>query len=88
MRIYEAILLILVGFLLGAITMFLEIDSDRDTNQELKFPGAMYSKSIEDTSSNIKFEWEGLDKDIPADGIVTVQFSTNEDTVYINPVDQ
>jgi len=86
MKKFQAVLLILVGFLLGATVMFLEMDSN--ANQELKFPGAMYSKGIEDTGSNIKFEWEGLDKDIPADGIVTVQFSTNEDTVYINPVDQ
>ena len=86
MKTFQALLLILVGFLLGVTVMFLEMDNDAE--QELKFPGTMYSKGIEDTSSNIKFEWEGLDKDIPKDGIVTVQFSTNEDTVYINSVDQ
>lgn len=38
--------------------------------------------------NRIQFEWEGLTRDIPEDGIVTVQFTTNEDTVYINPVDE
>ena len=42
----------------------------------------------EDKKSNITFIWEGLDKDIPEDGIHLIQLRTNIDTVYLNPVDE
>ena len=48
--------------------------------------GVECSNTIEDNS--IKFEWEGIERDIPKDGIVTVQFTTNENVIYINPVDE
>lgn len=35
-----------------------------------------------------KFVWEGLNKDIPKDGNVCVQFTTNEGVIYINPIDE
>ena len=38
--------------------------------------------------NRIQFEWEGLEKDIPEDGIQQLQLSTNENTVYLNPVDE
>lgn len=46
------------------------------------------SNTNENLKSNIKFEWEGLDKDIPADGIRKLQLTTNGDTVYLNSVDE
>ena len=38
--------------------------------------------------NSIQFEWEGLERDIPSDGIQQLQLSTNENTVYLNPVDK
>ena len=38
--------------------------------------------------NSIQFKWEGLEKDIPEDGIQQLQLSTNENTVYLNPVDE
>ena len=38
--------------------------------------------------NRIQFEWEGLTRDIPEDGIRELQLTTNENTVYLNPVDE
>lgn len=38
--------------------------------------------------NNIKFEWEGLERDIPKDGIRTLQLTTEENIIYLNPVDE
>ena len=38
--------------------------------------------------NSIQFKWEGLEKDIPKDGIQQLQLTTNENTVYLNPVDE
>ena len=38
--------------------------------------------------NSIQFKWEGLEKDIPEDGIQQLQLSTNENTIYLNPVDE
>ena len=38
--------------------------------------------------NSIQFKWEGLEKDIPKDGIQQLQLSTNENTVYLNPIDE
>ena len=86
MKTFQFILLFLIGFIAGAIAMHL--DKENGIKHLTVFQGEDYYVDNNDTSSNIKFEWEGLDKDIPKDGIVTVQFNTNEDTVYINPVDE
>ena len=36
----------------------------------------------------INFEWEGAESDIPQDGIRQLHLTTNENTVYLNPVDE
>ena len=38
--------------------------------------------------NSIQFKWEGLTRDIPEDGIRELQLTTNENTVYLNPVDE
>ncbi len=38
--------------------------------------------------NSIKFKWGGSESDIPQDGIRQLQLSTNENTVYLNPVDE
>lgn len=38
--------------------------------------------------NNIKFEWEGLERDIPKDGIRTLQLTTEENIIYLNPIDE
>lgn len=37
---------------------------------------------------SIQFKWEGSESDIPQDGIRQLQLSTNENTVYLNTVDE
>ena len=70
MKLFQGILILIVGFIIGGLSVYSDIEYKR----------------LQDNS--IKFEWEGLEEDIPEDGIVTVQFKTNENTVYINPVDE
>ncbi len=38
--------------------------------------------------NKIKFEWEGLEKDIPNDGIRELQLTTEGNTIYLDPVDK
>lgn len=38
-------------------------------------------------TNEINFVWEGLEKDIPADGDRLINLSTNENTIYLNPAD-
>jgi len=40
------------------------------------------------SDNSIQFKWEGLESDIPQDGIRQLQLTTNENTVYLNPVDE
>lgn len=44
--------------------------------------------SQENTSNTINFVWEGLESDIPADGNQMLNLSTNENVIYLNPVDE
>lgn len=38
--------------------------------------------------NSIQFKWEGLEKDIPQDGDKELNLSTNENIIYLNPVDK
>lgn len=38
--------------------------------------------------NSIQFVWEGLERDIPKDGVQQLHLSTNENTIYLNPVDE
>ena len=85
MKTLQILAILIIGFAMGALTMYEDVQiNQRDYN--LMLEGIEYSDTIEDNS--IKFEWEGIERDIPEDGIVTVQFTTNENVVYINPVDK
>lgn len=44
--------------------------------------------SQEKTDNKITFVWEGLESDIPADGNQMLNLSTNENVIYLNPVDE
>lgn len=37
---------------------------------------------------SIKFVWEGMEEEIPKDGDQLINLSTNENIIYLNPVDK
>ena len=47
---------------------------------------ASNNQNINDNS--IKFEWEGLEKDIPKDGSYIQITGTNENIIYLNAIDE
>jgi len=46
------------------------------------------SKKAEISSNKIVFVWEGLEKDIPQDGEYIQITGTDENTVYLNSIDE
>ncbi len=38
--------------------------------------------------NRIRFEWEGLERDIPNDGIRELQLTTEENIIYLDSVDK
>ena len=95
---------LLISFILGAIGLFLTLLLTNDLKQpKIILPeqykmidsttaiiGHFNSKGelVIEFDNRIQFEWEGLEKDIPQDGIRELQLTTNENTVYLNPVDE
>lgn len=95
---------LLISFILGAISLFLTLLLTNDLKQpKINLPEEykMIDKSTAiqgyfdkdsvlhiEFDNSIQFKWEGLEKDIPKDGIQQLQLSTNENTVYLNPVDE
>lgn len=95
---------LLISFILGAISLFLTLLLTNDLKQpKINLPEEykMIDKSTAiqgyfdkdsvlhiEFDNSIQFKWEGLEKDIPEDGIQQLQLSTNENTVYLNPVDE
>ena len=95
---------LLISFILGAISLFLTLLLTNDLKQpKINLPEEykLINKSTAiqgyfdkdsvlhiEFDNSIQFEWEGLEKDIPEDGIQQLQLSTNENTVYLNPVDE
>jgi hypothetical protein len=111
MKAIQLVLTLLVGFIIGALAMYMDIQR-KTIKLELPIDGkyivretpiaGYYSDEntfhidydydriaeLENRKGNVKIEWEGLDKDIPADGIVTLKLVTNGNTVYLNPIDE
>ena len=95
---------LLISFILGAISLFLTLLLTNDLKQpkiDLPEEYKLIDKSTAiigyfdkdsvlhiEFDNSIQFKWEGLEKDIPEDGIQQLQLSTNENTVYLNPVDE
>ena len=95
---------LLISFILGAISLFLTLLLTNDLKQpKINLPEEykLINKSTAiqgyfdkdsvlhiEFDNSIQFKWEGLEKDIPEDGIQQLQLSTNENTVYLNPVDE
>ena len=95
---------LLISFILGAISLFLTLLLTNDLKQpKIILPeqykmidsttaiiGHFNSKGelVIEFDNRIQFEWEGLEKDIPNDGIQQLQLKTIENNVYINPVDE
>lgn len=94
------ILSLAIGFMIAVITFNIELN---DNNPKINLPeqykmidsttaiiGHFNSKGelVIEFDNRIQFEWEGLTRDIPEDGIRELQLTTNENTVYLNPVDE
>ena len=95
---------LLISFILGAISLFLTLLLTNDLKQPKIILPEEYKMIDKSTAiqgyfdkdsvlhiefdNSIQFKWEGLEKDIPEDGIQQLQLSTNENTVYLNPVDE
>lgn len=58
-----------------------------EKNALIKVQKNQISKLENRYKNEIHFVWEGLEKDIPKDGDVMLNLTTDENTVYINPVD-
>ena len=43
--------------------------------------------SYNKNNNSIKFEWEGLEKDIPIDGYIQIT-GTNKNIIYLNAIDE
>lgn len=52
------------------------------------FIGKNYKQQNQKTSNEIVFVWEGLEKDIPEDGEYIQITGTDENTVYLNAIDE
>jgi len=97
MKIFQLILSLLIGFIIGGISFTLHNQPKIDLPEEYKLInkstpiiGYIDKDSILhiEFDNTIQFKWEGLERDIPQDGIRQLQLSTNENTVYLNPVDE
>jgi hypothetical protein len=94
------ILSLLIGFMIAVITFDLNLNDDKpkiDLPEEYKMidkstaiQGYFDKDSILhiEFDNSIQFKWEGLEKDIPSDGNQMLNLSTNENTIYLNPVDE
>jgi len=49
---------------------------------------ALFNAPRENESNKIIFVWEGLEKDIPQDGEYIQITGTDENTVYLNAIDE
>ena len=96
MKTFQIILLLLIGFIIGGISFTLN-QNKIDLPEEYKLidkstpiTGYFDKDSILhiEFDNSIQFKWEGLESDIPQDGVQQLQLSTNENTVYLNPVDE
>lgn len=98
------ILSLLIGFMIALITFNIQLrDILKDKQPKIDLPEEykLIDKSTAiqgyfdkdsvlhiEFDNSIQFEWEGLERDIPEDGIQQLQLSTNENTIYLNPVDE
>lgn len=96
MKTFQIILTLIIGIIVGGIT-FSSKQNKIDLPEEYKLidsstpiTGYFDKDSILhiEFDNSIQFEWEGLERDIPSDGIQQLQLSTNENTVYLNPIDE
>lgn len=100
MKTFIISLSIMIGFIAGSLSMKYDIESNQpkiDLPEEYKLidkSTAIIGYFDKDSvlhiefDNSIQFKWEGLERDIPEDGIQQLQLSTNENTVYLNPVDE
>lgn len=96
MKTFQLILSLLIGFIIGGISFTLnqnKIDLPKEyktIDSTTPIIGYFDKDSILhiEFDNTIQFKWEGLEKDIPKDGIRKLHLATNENTIYLNPVDK
>jgi len=72
-NIVHVLMLILLGYLVGL-----------GIGLVIGYNNILFTKS----DNSIHFEWEGLEKDIPEDGSYIQITGTDENTVYLNAIDE
>jgi len=96
MKTFQIILSLLIGFIIGGISFTLN-QNKINLPEEYKLIdkstpiiGYIDKDSILhiEFDNSIQFKWEGLESDIPQDGIRQLHLSTNENIVYLNPVNE
>jgi len=56
------------------------------TNRDIEH--ILFNEPLPTPTNEMFFVWEGLEKDVPADGDQLINIRTNENTVYLNPADE
>lgn len=84
MKNFKLLLALAIGLLIGMIITKLSLNYGLGTEYR---EWEKQQQLIEKQNNSIKFIWEGLEKDIPKDGDQLINLSTNENIVYLNPVD-
>lgn len=103
MKTFTFILTFAVGFSFGAISFILNQENQKQTNLPKVVIPEEYMLMSYDTpiigyydknhtlhieyDNSIIFKWEGLERDIPKDGEYIQITGTNENTIYLNPID-
>lgn len=91
-KIIVHILLLIIAFFLG-LTFNINkkvILPDNTINIDDRLVGYYDSDSVLHLKldNNIRFEWEGLEKDIPKDGSHILIEGTDENIIYLNNIDE
>jgi hypothetical protein len=100
MKTFIIILSIMIGFIIGSLSMKYDIES-KQTKINLPKEYKMIDKSTAiqgyfdkdsvlhiEFDNSIQFKWEGLEQDIPSDGNQMLNMYTDENNIYLNPVDE
>lgn len=87
-NINKILVIALIASCIWNLTLYLQLQENEGLVNVQKIMILKLHNEKVSKSNEIHFVWEGLEKDIPKDGDVMLNLSTNENTVFINPVDK
>jgi hypothetical protein len=85
MKNFKIFLALLIGFSIGAIVV--KLSTTYGLGNDFK-QWEINQQKTENKNNDIIIVWEGSKLDIPADGDQLLNLSTNENVIYLNPVDE